>query len=72
MCIKVQTPKFKPANAPEYPSERWRVVFQGIPGICEPCTIEMKVPKSRNPKEQGFTMTCEEHPFPKELADEHN
>lgn len=68
MCIKTKNQNnVSPANAPEYPSDKWRIVFQGIPGIVEPCTIEMKVPKSRKPQECGFTMNCEEHPFPKEL-----
>lgn len=68
MCIKVQLPKgYRPADAPEYKPGKWRVMFQGIPGIVKPCTIEVKVPKSRRPQECGFTMNCEEHPFPKEL-----
>ena len=68
MCIKTKNQNnVSPANSPEYPSDKWRVVFQGIPGIVKPRTIEMKIPKSRRPQECGFTMNCEEHPFPKEL-----
>ena len=68
MCIKVEKPKnFKTANAPKYEPKSWRVIFQGIPGIVKPCTIEMKIPKARKPAAHGFTIDIEEHPFPKEL-----
>lgn len=42
----------------------FRVVFQGIPGISEPQTIEMKIPKAQNPKEPGLSITYEEYSFP--------
>ena len=50
---------------PDFEPKSCRVIFQGIPGICEPHTIEMKIPKSRNPKEPGLTMTYEEYSLPK-------
>ena len=46
---------------PDYAPKSFRVVFQGIPGVCEPHTIEMKIPRSRNPKEPGLSMTYEEY-----------
>lgn len=41
----------------------FKVVFSGIPGICEPQTIEMKIPRSQNPKEPSLSITYEEYPL---------
>ena len=41
----------------------FKVVFQDIPGVCEPQTIEMKIPSSQNPKELGMSITYEEYPL---------
>lgn len=41
----------------------FRVVFQGIPEVCESQTIEMKIPRSHSPKEPGLSITYEEYPL---------
>ena len=41
----------------------FKVIFSGIPGICEPQTIEMKIPRSQNPKEPSLSITYEEYPL---------
>lgn len=42
----------------------FKIVFQGIPDVCEPQTIEMKILRSQNSKEPGLSITYEEYPFP--------
>lgn len=42
----------------------FKIVFQGIPEVCESQTIEMKISRSQNPKEPGLSITYEEYPFP--------
>ncbi len=42
----------------------FKIVFQGIPEVCEPQTIEMKISRSQNPKKSGLSITYEEYPFP--------
>lgn len=48
---------------PDYAPISFKVVFQGIPGVCEPQTIEMKIPRSQNPKEPSLSITYEEYPL---------
>lgn len=42
----------------------FKIVFQGIPEVCESQTVEMKIPRSQNPKELGLSITYEEYSFP--------
>lgn len=41
----------------------FKIVFQGIHEVCESQTIEMKIPRSHNPKEPGLSITYEEYPL---------
>jgi hypothetical protein len=41
----------------------FKIVFQGIPEVCKSQTIEMKIPRSHNPKEPGLSITYEEYPL---------
>lgn len=41
----------------------FKIVFQGIPEVCESQTFEIKIPRSQNPKEPGLSITYEEYPL---------
>lgn len=53
-------------TTPDYAPKSFSVVFKGITRVCKPNTIEMKISRSRNPKELGLSMTYEEYPLPKD------